>query len=224
MIAKFFPCLKLELNHMGVVGTRAADFGGYNDPFIKITLFEDGVEDQICKLRTKVIKKRKAKEITVFPETIRMYLPIQKKAYYSLWVKVYDWDFGTSDDFLGMVKLFTRNIQIDDNATHTYPLGKDATRNKEKARTDFGGHFSAVIDFDPASDIPKILDKDTDYVDIDAAIAAKNFEPMPWYECEDPEAHVQEEVVEEEVPQQTEAVEFDIDPIQEEEKKEDPEA
>jgi hypothetical protein len=195
MISRYYTCLQLELNDMSIIGTRAADMGGYNDPFIKITLMEDGVEDRICKLRTKVIKKRKAKDRTSFPESMCMYLPINKKAYYSLRVSVHDWDLGGADDFLGMVKLFTRNIQIDDNATHEYPLGKDEMRNKEKSRTDFGGHFSAVIDFDPILEVPeeKTLNKHTDYVDMDVAIRAKEFVPEPWFPCNDPGAHEAEE-------------------------------
>merc|ERR1712127_392976 len=109
-----------------------------------------------------------------------MFLPIEKRAHYTVIVRFYDWDLGGSDDFLGQCKLFTRNIQIDDNGMKHYPIQKDPTRLKDKRRTDFKGLFECNIDFDPMSSLPSDLG-DQDYVDPAVAELLETFEPQPWY-------------------------------------------
>jgi hypothetical protein len=180
MVQAFFPCLRLEVNSITIENVRAANKGGKNDPYVKVVLYEDGIKSKLCKLRTAVIKNVKASDAVSFPERIRMFLPIAKKPYFTVLVRFYDWSLG-ADNFLGQVKLFTRNIQIDDNSIHKYPIHKDETRLKDKKRTDFKGICSAQIDFDPIDRLPEELDPHLDYVYEDVRQLMAEFVPLPWY-------------------------------------------
>ena len=91
---------------LGVIqgrGLMAKDRGGTSDPYYKIITVYDGVETEIQKSRT--IQK------TVNPSwKDELRLSIEPKDEFLI-IRLFDYDFGMSDDFLGQVSFDLMNLR-----------------------------------------------------------------------------------------------------------------
>ena len=119
---------------LGVIqgrGLMAKDRGGTSDPYYKLITVYDGVETEINKSRT-------------IPKTVNpswkdeLRLSIEPKDEFLI-IRLFDYDFGTSDDFLGQVSFDLMNLR------------REATR---KSRSDVGSTSKEVFDEVTACDSP----------------------------------------------------------------------
>jgi len=111
---------KLAINVKECKGLPSMDSNGFSDPYVVIKVLDAKDQDatKIKGKRTKTIKK------TLNPEFNSLVsLKYNKKADLEgkwLQIEVWDWDLGTSDDFIGKVLVDASGVPQDVKTTSIY--------------------------------------------------------------------------------------------------------